>query len=92
MLISTQHCFVTKNIYNTYKVEFFMNKFAERLKELRLEKGLNISGLGKEVGINYTNLIRWESGERQPSIDAVIILAKYFDVTTDYILGVVDTL
>lgn len=69
-----------------------MNKFAERLKELRLEKGLNISGLGKEVGINYTNLIRWESGERQPSIDAVIILAKYFDVTTDYILGVVDTL
>lgn len=67
-----------------------MNKFAERLKELRLEKGLSIVGLAKNIGTSHANISRWESKERLPNIDAVIILAKYFNVSTDYLLGVVD--
>lgn len=67
-----------------------MNKFAERLKELRTEKGLSLSALAKEVGTSHANISRWENNGRLPNIDIVIALAKYFDVTTDYILGVVD--
>lgn len=67
-----------------------MNKFAERLKELRKEKGLSILGLANAVGTSHANVSRWESKSRQPNIDFVIAIAKYFNVSTDYLLGVVD--
>ena len=67
-----------------------MNKFAERLKELRTENNLSIVGLAKAIGTNHANISRWESKERLPNIDAVILIAKFFGVSTDYLLGVVD--
>ena len=38
-----------------------MEKFSERLKELRQEKGLSIQGLAKEVKISSSSLCRWEN-------------------------------
>lgn len=67
-----------------------MEKFAERLKELRIEKELTQTQLAKETGLSQAGLAHWEANIRVPNAMAVIILAKYFGVTTDYLLGVSD--
>ena len=67
-----------------------MEKFAERLKELRLEKGITQDKLAQETGLSQAALANWENGKRSPTAAAVITLAKYFNVTTDYLLGVTD--
>lgn len=67
-----------------------MEIFAERLKELRLEKNLSQRGLAKLSGLSYTAIQRWENQTQIPSAEAIIILSKFFDVTTDYLLGLSD--
>lgn len=67
-------------------------KFAERLKELRLEAGLSQKQLSIELKgkIDQSSIARWELGVRIPLIDAVIILAEYFGVSLDYLVGLED--
>lgn len=67
-----------------------MEKFRERLKELRTEKGLSQMGLALEIGFGATAICYWETGSRIPSADAIIALAKYFEVSADYLLGLED--
>ena len=67
-----------------------MKKFTERLKELRQEKGLSQIQLAKETGISKSAIGFWETGERVPNAQAVVVLAKYFGVTSDYLLGLED--
>ena len=38
-----------------------MEKFAQRLKELRIDKGLSIQALSKEVKIGAASICRWEN-------------------------------
>ena len=64
-----------------------MDIFAERLKELRQERGLSIQALAKEVKIGSSSLCRWENGQADVKGSQLIVLAKYFDVTVDYLLG-----
>ena len=67
-----------------------MNKFSDRLKELREEKELSQRVLSKEVGFSQAAIARWEAGLQIPNIEVAITLAKYFKVTTDYLLGLED--
>ena len=67
-----------------------MEIFAERLKELRKEKGITQEQLAEETGLTQGALTRYENGLRSPAANAIITLAKYFGVTTDYLLGVTD--
>ena len=67
-----------------------MEKFAERLKDLRNEKGITQDKLAEETGLSQAALANWENGKRSPSAAAIITLAKYFNVTTDYLLGITD--
>lgn len=68
-----------------------MSKFAERLKELRVERGLSKKQLAKELGIFTPAAVGlWESEKRTPNFDVVIAVAKYFAVTTDYLGGLED--
>lgn len=64
-----------------------MEIFAERLKELRIEKGLSIQALAKDVKIGSSSLCRWENKQADVKGSQLIILAKYFKVSTDYLLG-----
>ena len=61
-----------------------MEKFAERLKELRIEKGLSIQALAKEVNIGSSSICRWENCQADVKGSQLIILAKYFNVSIDY--------
>lgn len=64
-----------------------MRKFAERLKELRSEKNLSIQALSKATDIGVSSICRWENGQADIKSDQLITLARFFDVTADYLLG-----
>ncbi len=64
--------------------------FKERLKELRIEKGLTQTQLAKELRVNQRTISNWEVGERQPTLDTLEVIAKYFNVSYDYLLGLTD--
>lgn len=67
-----------------------MNKFAERLKELRLENELSQTALAKEINISIACINRWEKGLRVPNIDSIILLCKFFECRSDYLIGLED--
>lgn len=75
---------------NDKKEEKIMEKFAERLKELRIEKGLSIQALAKEVNIGSSSICRWENCQADVKGSQLIILAKYFNVSIDYLMGLED--
>lgn len=64
-----------------------MEIFAQRLKELREEKNLSIQGLSREVKIGASSLCRWENCRGDVKGSQLKILALYFKVSTDYLLG-----
>lgn len=72
--------------YNT----IMERKFAQKLKELRTEANLSLEKLGKLVGISSSALCNWENNISDISSDNLIALAKFFGVTTDYLLGLED--
>ena len=67
-----------------------MEVFAERLKELRLEKDLGQEALAEELGLSHGIISLWENALREPKMSNLILLAKYFDVTIDYLVGLED--
>ena len=67
-----------------------MKVFAERLKELRLERGLSLKQLAKEINVTDIAISRWERQLRLPNIENLTNLAKFFCVTTDYLVGLED--
>ncbi len=64
-----------------------MRKFSERLKELRTEKGLSDAALSRQIQVSDATISRWENGQSDIKSDQLILLAKFFNVTTDYLLG-----
>ena len=62
-------------------------KFAERLKDLRIEKGLSQSELARRTGISSTAIVLWEAGQRSPTLDSAMVIAEFFGVSIDYLAG-----
>ena len=65
-------------------------KFGERLKDLRIAKGLSQMQLAIELNISQSAIAKWDLGKVEPTAAAIILVAKYFNDTTDYMLGVTD--
>ncbi|MBE7081319.1 MAG: helix-turn-helix transcriptional regulator [Clostridiales bacterium] len=63
------------------------NSFAENLKKLRLENGFSQKNLAEKLEISVKTLSHWETGYSEPSIDFILKLATFFEVTTDYLLS-----
>ena len=64
--------------------------FAIRVKELRKQKRLSQTGLGEVLGLTHKSISTIESGVRGTTIEKLILLAKFFNVSTDYLLGLKD--
>lgn len=64
-----------------------MNIFAERLKYLRSTHGLTQKKLAELTGLSERGVQNYELGSRKPTVDSLIAFAKYFNVSTDYLLG-----
>ncbi len=67
-----------------------MNKFQERIKELRQESGVTRAQLAEMLQVSVRLISYWENGERECSFDMLIKIAEFFQTTTDYLLGVTD--
>lgn len=67
-----------------------MKIFAERLKELRNEKGLSQRALAAQSGISHSAIHHWEDESRVPNAEAIVVLARFFSVSSDYLLGLED--
>ena len=67
-----------------------MEVFIKRFKELRDEKSISLNELAKVLGVNKSTISRWEKGEQKPGFDAIIAISKFFNVPSDYILGITD--
>ena len=61
--------------------------FSTRVKELREKSGLSMDQLAKQLGITKSRVNRWENNGTVPRMNILIELAKFFNVTTDYLLG-----
>ena len=68
-----------------------MVDIGKRIKELRLSRGLTQKQLAELIGLQNTMLSFYEVGDRYPSLEILIKLARTFNVTTDYLLGVEKT-
>lgn len=60
----------------------------ERIKRLRLKNSLTQKELAETLRVSTVSVQCWENGSKSPSMSAVIALARKFNVTTDYLLGV----
>ncbi|MGN0804972.1 MAG: helix-turn-helix domain-containing protein [Candidatus Coproplasma sp.] len=63
------------------------NYFGQKLKELRLEQHLSQKELGAILGFCNQTISFWESAKREPDLDSLIAIAKYFNVSIDFLLG-----
>jgi len=62
----------------------------ERIRELREQKGISQLELGKALGLNQITISQYERGTREPDIQTIIKICKYFDVTAGYLIGLED--
>ena len=67
-----------------------MNSFGKNLKELRKERSLLQANVAKELCVTEATVSRWELGKQEPDFDMLIKIAKYFGVSTDFLLGLED--
>lgn len=77
---------ISKERYLKFKREN-MSIFPQRLKELRLKKGLTQTELGEKVGVKQNTFTNWENGKREPNFETLLKLASILNTTTSYLLG-----
>ena len=64
-----------------------MVSFGQRLKELRKKKGMSQEDLAKLFNLSQSTFAYYERDKKQPSHRTLSLLADYFGVSTDYLLG-----
>lgn len=64
-----------------------MQKFSNRLISLRKERGLTQEDLAKLINKKRSTVSGYETEGKEPDLETVCVFAKYFGVSTDYLLG-----
>ena len=67
-----------------------MANFSERVKELRLKNHMTQVALGKILGVRQDAISTYENGKFYPEVRNLLILADYFGVSLDYLVGRTD--
>ena len=65
-----------------------MVNFSERLNDLL--KTASQKDISEKTGLSQSSISMYASGKRKPASDAIIKIANYFDVSTDYLLGLTE--
>jgi DNA-binding XRE family transcriptional regulator len=86
-IIVLQLILAMQAICNYWLHNIFMETFAKNIKILREEKQLSKSALARELNLSHTAILNWENGTSVPGIFTFIELAKFFDVSIDYLVG-----
>lgn len=64
---------------------------ASRIKEQRIMKGYTLKHVAEQLNVTIRSICRYESGEREPSIDMLKTLCDFYDVSADYLIGRTDS-
>ncbi|MBE6700262.1 MAG: helix-turn-helix transcriptional regulator [Ruminococcaceae bacterium] len=75
--------YLSRMIYDIMSLGDIMKN---NLKLLRKEKGLTQIALQMKTGIEQALLSKFETGERTPPTETLLVLAEFYDVSIDYIL------
>lgn len=73
-----------------------LDDFGKRLRALREERDLSLDMVVYDIDQKYTieltkgHLSRWENGKNLPSVRYAAYLAKYYNVSLDYLIGLTD--
>lgn len=78
---------VSKYFYSNLVYYFNMNSFSKNLELLMQEKAVSQSQLAGILNVKQQTISRYIKGEREPSFDIVIEIAKYFNLTVGQLLG-----
>lgn len=65
-----------------------MVKFGDTLKSLRKKENMTQAQLAQKLGLTKSVISAYETGLRLPSYDILICIAKIYNVSTDYLLGI----
>ncbi len=65
-----------------------MSVLSERVKKLRSAKRQSQNEVGKALGKSRETVSKYELGEREPDPEAIVLFAKHFNVSSDYLLGI----
>lgn len=66
------------------------NLFATRLSDLLKEKNLSKRALAQHLGVSAMSISDWTNGNVQPIAENIYLCAVYFNVSSDYLLGLED--
>ena len=79
-------------MYRIKKEQKFMSYqiIGERIKELRLENKLSQAKLGSLLLVSQDTVSLWEKGKSLPTAEYIIAMCKLFEISADYVLGLVD--
>lgn len=66
-------------------------QYYQILKDLRTDKDLTQKEVGKIIGTSQKQYSRWETGEAEIPLHHMITLAKFYNISMDYITGIVNT-
>ena len=61
--------------------------FPARLRQLRESRNIDRKTLGELCGLSKNMIGKYENGERDPSIKTLTVIADYFGVSLDYLMG-----
>lgn len=67
-----------------------MKMIGQIIRELRREMDCTQNKLADVLGVTQDSISLWENDKRIPDTQYIVSMAKFFDVTTDYLLGVTD--
>ena len=67
------------------------NNLYKRLKDMREDHDLSQKDVAQLLGTNQQQISRWETGTQMMGVDKYIALAKYYNISVDYLLGLIDT-
>ena len=65
--------------------------FYQRIKNLRIDHDKSQAEIAKIIGTSQSYYAQYESGKRSIPFERVITLARYYNVSLDYIAGFIDT-
>lgn len=67
-----------------------MSITSDRLKKLRMSQGYTKSDIAREMGVSRRAVYAWEH-DKLPEIPRLVHLARFYQVSVDYLLGLADT-
>ena len=81
---NSDYCY---NLYNQTLKEKNMDLIINRLKECRDKLGISKQETARRIGISQPAYLRYESGDRKPSLQMTKEIAKVLNTSVDYLIG-----